>query len=73
MIAKKLSKSESNFIFYTPQHVSRLIIIEIKLIKMRKQCLSRRIDNTDKLKSELSTRAPNRNKNKDYLTVKQPL
>ena len=41
-------------IHYTPKHGSWLDIAEIELNVMTKQCLSRRIESIDKLKSELS-------------------
>ena len=41
-------------IHYTPKHGSWLDIAEIELNVMTRQCLSRRIDSIDKLKSELT-------------------
>ena len=48
-------------IHYTPKHGSWLDIAEIELSVMTRQCLSRRIDSIDKLKSELSTWETERN------------
>ena len=41
-------------IHYTPKHGSWLDIAEIELNVMTRQCLSRRIDNIDILRAELS-------------------
>lgn len=48
-------------IHYTPKHGSWLDIAEIELSVMTRQCLSRRIDSIDKLKSELSAWETERN------------
>lgn len=48
-------------IHYTPKHGSWLDIAEIELSVMTRQCLSRRIDSIDKLKSELSAWENERN------------
>lgn len=48
-------------IHYTPKHGSWLDIAEIELNVMTRQCLSRRIDNIESLKNELSTWETNRN------------
>ena len=48
-------------IHYTPKHGSWLDIAEIELNVMTKQCLSRRIESIDKLKSELSVWESERN------------
>jgi hypothetical protein len=48
-------------IHYTPKHGSWLDIAEIELNVMTKQCLSRRIESIDKLKSELSAWEAERN------------
>ena len=48
-------------IHYTPKHESWLDIAEIELNVMTKQCLSRRIESIDKLKSELSAWEAERN------------
>ena len=48
-------------IHYTPKHGSWLDIAEIELNVMTKQCLSRRIESIDKLKSELSAWESERN------------
>ena len=48
-------------IHYTPKHGSWLNIAEIELNVMTRQCLSRRIDTIDKLKSELSAWETERN------------
>ncbi len=48
-------------IHYTPKHGSWLDIAEIELNVMTKQCLSRRIESMDKLKSELSAWESERN------------
>ena len=48
-------------IHYTPKHGSWLDIAEIELNVMTKQCLSRRIEIIDKLKSELSAWESERN------------
>ena len=48
-------------IHYTPKHGSWLNIAEIELNVMTKQCLSRRIESIDKLKSELSAWESERN------------
>ena len=50
-------------IHYTPKHGSWLDIAEIELNVMTKQCLSRRIESIDKLKSELSAWEAERNAN----------
>ena len=49
-------------IHYTPKHGSWLDIAEIELNVMTRQCLSRRIDSIDKLKSELTAWEKERNK-----------
>jgi hypothetical protein len=54
-IAKKLE------IHYTPKHGSWLNMCEIELNVMTRQCLARRIDNINTLKSELATWESNRN------------
>ena len=56
-IAKRLE------IHYTPKHGSWLNMAEIELNVMTRQCLSRRIDNLEKLRSELSTWEKDRNIN----------
>lgn len=48
-------------IHYTPKHGSWLNIAEIELNVMTRQCLSRRIDNIEKLRNELSAWEANRN------------
>lgn len=48
-------------IHYTPKHGSWLDIAEIELSVMTRQCLSRRIDSMDTLKSELSAWETERN------------
>ena len=48
-------------IHYTPKHGSWLDIAEIELSVMTRQCLSRRIDSIDTLKSELSAWETERN------------
>ena len=48
-------------IHYTPKHGSWLDIAEIELNVMTRQCLSRRIDNIEKLRSELSAWEAERN------------
>lgn len=48
-------------IHYTPKHGSWLDIAEIELNVMTRQCLSRRIDSIDKLKSELTAWEKERN------------
>jgi hypothetical protein len=48
-------------IHYTPKHGSWLDIAEIELNVMTKQCLSRRIDNLDTLRSELAAWETERN------------
>ena len=50
-------------IHYTPKHGSWLDIAEIELNVMTRQCLSRRIDNIDVLRAELSTWEKERNRN----------
>ena len=50
-------------IHYTPKHGSWLNIAEIELNVMTKQCLSRRLDNIDILRSELSAWETERNNN----------
>lgn len=50
-------------IHYTPKHGSWLNIAEIELSVMTRQCLSRRIDNIDKLRSELNAWEKERNNN----------
>ncbi len=50
-------------IHYTPKHGSWLNIAEIELNVMTRQCLSRRIDTIDILKSELSSWEMERNQN----------
>lgn len=49
-------------IHYTPKHGSWLDMAEIELNVMTRQCLSRRIDTIDKLKSELSAWEAERNR-----------
>lgn len=48
-------------IHYTPKHGNWLDIAEIELNVMTRQCLSRRIENIDKLREELSTWEVERN------------
>ena len=48
-------------IHYTPKHGSWLDIAEIELNVMTRQCLSRRIESIDKLRSELSAWEVERN------------
>ncbi len=48
-------------IHYTPKHGSWLDIAEIELNIMTRQCLSRRIDNIDKLRQELAAWETERN------------
>lgn len=48
-------------IHYTPKHGSWLDIAEIELNVMTRQCLSRRIDNTDRLRAELAAWESDRN------------
>lgn len=48
-------------IHYTPKHGSWLDIAEIELNVMTRQCLSRRIDNIDILRAELSAWEKERN------------
>lgn len=48
-------------IHYTPKHASWLNIAEIELNAMTRQCLSRRIDNIDKLRTELAAWVKERN------------
>lgn len=48
-------------IHYTPKHESWLDMAEIELNVMTRQCLSRRIDTIDRLKSELSVWETERN------------
>ena len=48
-------------IHYTPKHGSWLDIAEIELNVMTRQCLSRRIDSIENLKSELSAWENERN------------
>lgn len=48
-------------IHYTPKHGSWLDIAEIELNVMTRQCLSRRIDNIDRLRNELSAWEVERN------------
>lgn len=50
-------------IHYTPKHGSWLDIAEIELNVMMRQCLARRIDNIDKLRSELAAWEDERNAN----------
>lgn len=50
-------------IHYTPKHGSWLNMAEIELNVMTRQCLTRRIDNVEKLRSELSTWEKERNAN----------
>lgn len=50
-------------IHYTPKHGSWLNIAEIELSAMQKQCLGRRIDTIEKLKSESMAWELTRNKN----------
>lgn len=50
-------------IHYTPKHGSWLNMAEIELNVITRQCLSRRIDTIDKLKSELSAWEAKRNHN----------
>ena len=50
-------------IHYTPKHGSWLDIAEIELNVITRQCLSRRIDSIDKLRSELSAWEKERNSN----------
>ena len=50
-------------IHYTPKHGSWLDIAEIELNIMTRQCLSRRIDNIDVLRAELSAWEKERNTN----------
>ena len=50
-------------IHYTPKHGSWLDIAEIELNVMTRQCLSRRIDNIDVLRAELSAWKKDRNDN----------
>ena len=52
-------------IHYTPKHGSWLNIAEIELNVMTRQCLSRRIDNIDNLRKELSAWERERNKIQD--------
>jgi len=54
-IAKRLE------IHYTPKHGSWLNMCEIELNVMTRQCLSRRIDNIDTLRSELAAWESKRN------------
>lgn len=56
-IAKRLE------VHYTPKHGSWLNIAEIELNVMTRQCLKRRIDNLEKLRSELSAWEKERNIN----------
>ena len=56
-IAKRLE------IHHTPKHGSWLNIAEIELNVMTRQCLKRRIDNLEKLRSELSVWEKERNSN----------
>ncbi len=46
---------------YTPKHCSWLDIAEIELNVMTRQCLSRRIESIDKLRSELAAWEQDRN------------
>ncbi len=48
-------------IHYTPKHGSWLDIAEIELNVMTRQCLSRRIDNIDRLRAELAAWESDRN------------
>jgi len=48
-------------IHYTPKHGSWLDMEEMELNGMTRQCLSRRIDTIDRLKSELSVWERERN------------
>ena len=48
-------------IHYTPKHGSWLNMCEIELNVMTRQCLSRRIDNLETLRSELAVWETNRN------------
>jgi hypothetical protein len=57
MLAKRLE------IHYTPKHGSWLNIAEIELSAMTKQCLERRIDDIEILRSETSIWTQGRNKN----------
>lgn len=50
-------------IHYTPKHVSWLNIAEIELNVMTRQCLSRRIENIDLLRQELSAWESKQNNN----------
>ncbi len=61
-IAKRLE------VHYTPKHGSWLNIAEIELNVMTRQCLKRRIDNIDTLRSELSTWESERNNNSAGVT-----
>lgn len=55
-IARKLE------IHYTPKHGSWLDVAEIELNVMTRQCLARRIDDLEKLQTELATWESCRNK-----------
>ena len=54
-------------IHYTPKHGSWLNIAEIELNVMTRQCLARRIESIDKLRSELSAWEVERNGNKAHV------
>ena len=56
-IAKRLE------IHHTPKHGSWLNMAEIELNVMTRQCLNRRVDHLEKLRSELSTWETDRNSN----------
>ena len=55
-------------IHYTPKHGSWLNIAEIELNVMQKQCLARRIESIDVLKTELEVWETMRNQNKSSVT-----
>ena len=55
-IAKRLE------VHYTPKHGSWLNIAEIELNVMTRQCLNRRVEDLQKLRSELASWKANRNK-----------
>ena len=54
-------------IHYTPKHGSWLDMAEIELNVMTRQCLSRRIENIDLLRQELSSWETERNQNKSKI------
>ena len=63
LINKKNSIVKKLEIHYTPKHGSWLDIAEIELNVMTRQCLSRRIESIDILRSELAAWEQERNSN----------